>query len=192
MQQWFRSVWREAHGCWMTWSITVIEFLFFPMRKLSPLIRSSTNEMIESQRLRMTSLNTAECQQSSIQPQSWWLASYHWKGKDASGLVWFVQGSRRSLRYHIKSSNKAERRHTWLRMCRIGCKLTWAFGPKNFGPHSYQTWTPSTSTCRQTLRKKIARHATPTQMSLRLLWTTHASRWRKASWGRSARASHLD
>ena len=41
VQQWFRSVWKVAPVCWMTWG-------FSGMRKFSPLILSSTNRMIGS------------------------------------------------------------------------------------------------------------------------------------------------
>ena len=51
---------------------------------------------------------------------------------------------------------------------------TWAFGPKTLCSHSHQIQTPSTSACRSTLRKRLARHATTTQMSSMLLWKSIA------------------
>ena len=48
VQQGLKSVWRRAPVCWTTWRITGIESSFFPMRKHSPLILSSTNRIIGS------------------------------------------------------------------------------------------------------------------------------------------------
>ena len=89
VQQCFWRDWRRAFVCWISWTNTGIESSFFQMKKLSPFIMSSTNRIIRWYHLELMSLNIAECQQQSIQPQ------YHdtfrssiEREEDASGFVW--------------------------------------------------------------------------------------------------------
>ena len=64
---------------------------------------------------------------------------------------------------------------------------TWAFSPKTFGPTAttldpfdFSLWT------------YIKEEACKTQMSSMLLWSANGCRWRKATSGKSARASDCD
>ena len=102
------------------------------------------------------------------------------RGQDTSGFVWtglqanlcrlkrnfgdrkFYHESRRSLRNQSAFSNKTEHRHTRQRLCKTD--WAWAFDSKIFSLHSRHIWTPSTLAYRRTLKKRLVRHATATQM----------------------------
>ena len=66
-----------------------------------------------------------------------------------------------------------------------------SYGSNIFGPHNHQFEPPQLYLVYYvyTVRKRLGRHHTVTQMNTRLLWTAHCCRLRKASSGRSARAS---
>ena len=64
VQQWLRSVWREAHVCWMIWRIMRIEFSFFSdkqtfnvnpvFNKQNDLVKMSGNDVSEHRRVSTT------------------------------------------------------------------------------------------------------------------------------------------
>ena len=77
--------------------------------------------------------------------------------------------SRKLLKNQIMSSNKTERRHIQQRLCRTSWTPTRTIELKTFGTHSQQIWVSSISACERTLRKRLAKYTTTTQMSSMLL-----------------------
>ena len=90
----------------------------------------------------------------------------------------FFHELKRSLSDQITSSNKTERRHLRQRLCRTGWTPTWVFGPKILATTVIRFKPPRHQPADAHWGKKLARHATATQMSLKLFvhWTWQSIR----------------